>query len=339
MSADKENTDVENSSDLAETIADIETPAAAEEEPTKRAWKLPTAILFIALLTAGYVYSPQQMKSELADIVRSLIEPEKESVIIEPETTALPVVEPEPRTTDMETSIDVTEPVATESSAASSDEVKQMLSAIESLQSELESLRQDQQTIQETQLSLQKMQLRTRLRWITNAANHLPQLQLAWEEIILMPSLTTAEHATAQKMLTLAQQRLLDLRNWQQALQAHADSLTLPEYENIIPEYESPWLSWIRDYFSLKTASTTEQQRDEELRQQLLNTSRNIEMEQWPDAKSWQQLRARLQLKLGKADSDSLEAVDLGLPESFEPLKADIAELRQAAATWLEELS
>jgi len=339
MSADKENIEVENASDLAENIADIEIPTAAEEAPKKRSGKLPILLLFIALLTAGYVYAPQQIKSELTNIVYSTLQPEKKSPSIKPETAPPSVVVSTPQITEPEAVIEVKEPIVPENGAASSDEVKQMLSAIESLQSELKSLRQDQQAIQETQLSLQKMQLRTRLRWITNATNHLPQLQLAWEEIILMPSLSADEHATAQTMLTLAQQRLLDLRNWQQTLQSHADSLVTPEHDNIIPVYESPWLDWIRDYFSLKAASTTEQQQDEKLRQLLLNTSRNIEIGQWPDAKSWQQLRARLQLKSGKANSDSIEAVDLGLPESFEPLKTDIKALRQAAETWLEELS
>jgi len=334
----KKNKDAETAPDMAESIADIDTPPAAETEPKKHSNKLPIFLLFITLLTAGYIFAPQQLKNDLIDSARTLLQAEKEALFKKPEIIIPPVAEPAPQISEVEVPVEIAQPEAPETVTASSNEIARMLNAMEDLQRELKSLRQEQQTIQETQLSLQKMQLRTRLRWITNSANHLPQLQLAWEEIALMPSLSGSEHATAQKMLSLAQQRLQDLRNWQQALLSHADSLATPEHENVIPEYETPWLSWIRDHFSIKAASTIEQQQDEQLRQQLLNISRNIELEQWPDGKSWQQLRAKLQLKLAKADGDSSEAVELGLPESIEPLKADIEQLRQAAATWLEGL-
>ncbi|MDT8376359.1 MAG: hypothetical protein RQ867_06395 [Mariprofundaceae bacterium] len=335
MNSDKE---AEKKPDLTESAADIEAPAAPEEGPKKYSIRLPVFLLLVILLVAGYILAPQQLKDELVNRVGALIQAEREIAFNKPEPAASPVAEPEPRMGRQETAIEIEQPETPSIIAASSDEVSRMLAAMESLQSELKSLRQEQQTIQQTQLSLQKMQLRTRLRWITNAANHLPQLQLAWEEIALMPSLSSDEHAAAQKMLALAQQRLQNLRNWQQSLQSHADSLTTPEHVNIIPEYETPWLSWIRNYFSIKAASTTEQQQDEQLRRQLLDISRNIELEQWPDGKSWQQLRATLQLRLARAAADSREAVELALPESFDPLKADIGQLRQTAATWLEDL-
>jgi len=339
MSTDKENKETEAATDLAETIVDIESPSAPEEKPKKRSSKLPVFLLFLILLAAGYTFAPQQLKSELSDIVHSLLQPEKQASSIEPELAITPIIEPEPQITELEPVVEAQGPTAPESGAASSDEINRMLTAMENLQSELTSLREEQQTIQETQLSLQKMQLRTRLRWVTNADNHLPQLQLVWAEIALMPSLNSSEHATAQQMLTLAQQRLQNLRNWQLALQSHADALVTPEHQNIIPKYETPWLSWVRDYFSLKAASTVEQQQDQQLRQQLLNSSRNIELEQWPNGKEWQQLRANLQLRLNEADHSTSEAIDLGIPESFDALKADIELLRQTATTWLEGLS
>lgn len=330
---------------LAESTPDIEAPSIPETEPEehsnpeKRSYKLLIFLFFIALLAAGYVFSPQQLKSDLIDSVNALLQAEKEVAFKKPEPTTPPDAEPEPQIDRLEMAVAIEPPETPEIVSASSDEVNRMLDAMSELQSELKSLRQEQQAIQETQHSLQKVQLRTRLRWITNRANHLPQLQLAWEEIALTPSLSSGEYATAQEMLTLAQQRLQEQRNWQQNLQSHADSLTTPEHGNIIPEYGTPWLSWIRDYFSIKAASTTEQQQNEQLRQQLLTTSRNIELEQWPGGKSWQQLRATLQLRLALAAEDSPEAIDLGLPESFDPLKADIEQLRQTAATWLEGLS
>ncbi len=330
---------------LEENISDIEaasTPGTEPEEhskPEKHSYKLLIFLFFLVLLTAGYVFSPQQLKSSLIDSVNALLQAEKKVALKKPELTTPPVAKPEPQVISLKAAIEVEPTKTPEIITASSDEVNRMLAAMDGLQRELNSLRQEQQAIQETQHSLQKVQLRTRLRWITNRANHLPQLQLAWEEIALTPSLSSSEHTTAQEMLTLAQQRLQELRSWQQSLQSHADSLTTPEHENIIPEYGTPWLSWIRDYFSIKAVSTTEQQQDEQLRQQLLTTSRNIELEQWPGGKSWQQLRATLQLRLARADEDSTEAIDLGLPESFDPLKADIEQLRQTAATWLEGLS
>jgi hypothetical protein len=334
----------EEKSPLAENSSDREAPSTPETEieehsnPGRRSNKLLIFLLFITLLAAGYIFSPQQLKNDLADSVNTLLQAEKE-VALEPELATPPVTEPEPQIDRLEMAAELESPETPEVVSASSDEVNRMLAAMNELQSELTSLRQEQQSIQEMQHSLQQVQLRTRLRWITNRANHLPQLQLAWEEIALTPSLSSSEYATAQKMLTLAQRRLQEQRNWQQSLQSHADSLTTPEHENIIPEYASPWLNWIRDYFSVKAASTTEQKQDEQLRQQLLNTSRNIELEQWPGGKSWQQLRATLQLRLARAAGDSTEAIDLGLPESFDPLKADIEQLRQTAATWLEGLS
>jgi hypothetical protein len=335
----------EEKSPLTDNSSDREAPSIPETEseehssPERRSNKLPVFLLFIALLAAGYIFSPQQLKNDLTDSVNALLQAEKEVAFKEPELTTPPVTEPGPQIDRLDMAIEIEPSETPEVVSASSDEVNRMLAAMNELQSELASLRQEQQSIQETQHSLQQVQLRTRLRWITNRANHLPQLQLAWEEIALTPSLSNSEYATAQKMLTLAQQRLQEQRNWQQSLQSHADSLTTPEHENIIPEYTSPWLSWIRDYFSVRAASTTEQKQDEQLRQQLLNTSRNIELEQWPGGKSWQQLRATLQLRLARAAEDSTEAIDLGLPESFDPLRADIEQLRQTAATWLEGLS
>ncbi|MCF7820825.1 MAG: hypothetical protein K9M17_00110 [Mariprofundaceae bacterium] len=342
MSSDKKT---EQKPPLEETASDME-PASISEteseehsESRKQSYKPLIFLFFITLLTAGYVFSPQQLKSDLLDSLNAFLQAEKEVTFKTPEPTTPPAAGSVPQTTRLEAAIEIEQPEPPQIVTASSDEVNRMLDAMAELQNELKSVRQEQQTIQETHLSLQKMHLRTRLHWITNRANHLPQLKLAWEEIALMPSFSRSEHETAQKMLTLAQERLQEMRNWQQSLQSHADSLTTPEHKNIIPEYGVPWLSWIRDYFSIKAAPSTEQQQDEQLRQQLLNTSRNIELEQWPGGNSWQQLRATLQLRLTKASEGSTEAIDLGLPESFDPLKADIEQLRQTAATWLEELS
>jgi hypothetical protein len=231
-------------------------------------------------------------------------------------------------------------PPVPEVKTASSEEIERALDAMRALQSELQSIRQQQRAMQESQRSVQRMQLRTRLHWVTNPANHLPQLQLAWEEISLIPTLSSGERQQARAMLALAEKRLQQLQGWQQTLRTHAESLSSVEHDNIIPEFENRWLSWIGEQFSVRPSLSKEEARDAQLREQLINTSRNIEIEQWPDTNAWLQLRATLQLKLIATEKgDASPVTELGLPESFDAIKHDIEQLRQAASTWLERLS
>ena len=223
---------------------------------------------------------------------------------------------------------------------ASSDEINRVLSAMTNLQGELTTLRQQQQQLEQQQRAVQLMQLRTRLNWISNPANHLPQLQLAWEEVSLMPVLSEDERKQAQSMLKLAQQSMQKLQGWQQVLRRSAESLTRVEHDNIIPKFEYGWLNWIVGQFSIRPSLSREEADDAALRQALINTSRNLEMEVWPQKREWLELRAKLQLRMladeKGNESEGGKAIDL--PESFDAIRADIATLRSSAAVWLERL-
>ena len=338
--------------DITDIDADIEDSPVDQEEPStpkKRKrfsgfWLL--LLVIISLGVALSFFTSKELKDKYLNLLTETLTTEKaEQIEIEiadtspaPELAAIPET---PLTEVVPEAIMETEqPVMETVDSASSEEISNVLDAMEALQGELHSLRQQQQTLEKTQRSVQLMQLRTRLRWITNRANHLPQLQLAWEEVMLMPILSSDEREQAQKMLALAEKRLLELQNWQRTLDMYAESLSRSKHANIIPKFENRWLNWIAAQFSIRPSLSKEEANDAQLQQQLINTSRNIEMEHWPDTKAWLQLRSTLQLRVIASEKDDPSAtVDLGLPESFEAIKADIDLLRQRAATWLEDLS
>jgi len=279
------------------------------------------------------------MKDEALVLIKTWMQPKQSAQpqemtvttpeVVAPKTPEPIIAEPEP-VADIETAPEVV--------SASSDEVNRMLAAMNQLQGELKSLHQQQQQLEAQQQAIQRMQLRARLGWITNPANHLAQIQLAWEEIALMPTLSADERQQAEAMLALAEKDLRALQSWQQIMQIQADALTRKEHADIIPAFENRWLNWIAEQFSIRPSLSQQEAEDAKLREQLLNTSRNIEIEQWPDTKAWLQLRSTLQLRMvTAATSDSAEA-KLELPESFDAIRNDIDQLRQTAATWMEQL-
>jgi len=340
---------------IDDNLSDIEEAAAVKAEnkepsapkqgatPKKSSNKLLLLLLFISLLTAGYIFAPQPMKDEALALVKTWMkskqsaQPQQKAEtapeVVVPKLPELAIVEPEP----------IAEPIAEpeptpEVISASSDEVNRMLAAMDQLQGELNSLHQQQQQLKAQQQAVQRMQLRARLRWVTNPANHLAQIQLAWEEIALMPMLSADERQQAEAMLAMAEKNLQALQSWQQIMQLQADALTIQEHANIIPAFENRWLNWIAEQFSVRPSLSQEEAEDAKLHELLLKTSRNIEVEQWPDAKAWLQLRATLQLRMVAAvTTDSAEA-KLDLPESFNAIRADMDQLRQTAATWMEQL-
>jgi len=342
-STTEENGIDDNLSDIEEAAAvkaESKEPSAPKPGATpkkKSSNKLLLLLLFISLLTAGYIFAPQPMKDDALALVKTWmkskqsLQPQQKAEntpeAVVPKLPELAIVEPEP----------VAES-APEVISASSDEVNRMLAAMDQLQGELKSLHQQQQQLKVQQQTVQRMQLRARLRWVTNPVNHLAQIQLAWEEIALMPMLSADERQQAETMLALAEKNLQALQSWQQIMQLQADALTRREHANIIPAFENRWLNWIAEQFSVRPSLSQEEAEDAKLRDTLLNTSRNIEIEQWPDAKAWLQLRATLQLRMvAAATADSAEA-KLDLPESFDAIRADMDQLRQTAATWMEQL-
>jgi hypothetical protein len=217
------------------------------------------------------------------------------------------------------------------------DEARKLLDAMNTLQQDLATLRNEQQDLRQTQTDLQRIQLRTRLGWIANPVNHLPQIELAWEEITRMPTLSSDEREKAQAMYSLAQQRHADIVRWQQALNEAAARLRPEEHPNIIPQFEQPWLKRLFGQFSLKRAPEAEAQQMQQLRQQLQGTARQLQQEQWPDPVAWQKLRAHVQLALAELPGSTIDNMPK-LPDSFSDIARDIGKLRQAAQTWQEQL-
>jgi len=258
-------------------------------------------------------------------------------------STSKPVDETEPRASASVPSRPVTRPsfTATKPQPApntiDNEEAAKLLDAMNSLQAELNTLRQEQQELRQTQGEMQKIQLRTRLRWIANPINHLPQIELAWQEISAMPTLGADERVNAQAMYALAQQRNDDIRRWQRALHDAAIRLRTPAHENIIPEAEHPWLQWLFGQFSLRRAPDEEARQMAQLRHALLDTARNLPLEQWPEPLAWQKLRARVQLLLAEQATNNTNPMP-ELPDNFAAIAKDIEQLRQSAQAWQERL-
>jgi len=331
----------------------------AEQEKRRRFW--PFLLLLIIAAALFFQFAPQSLKEQyltplkqwIADLRTDMPKPgpaapepagQAASQAVQPaaQPDAKQTIQPVEETaaeTPLKTEAVVIEPEEEKVKPASSEEIDRVLGAMNSLQGELHALRQQQRELEERQRSVQIMQLRTRLRWIANPANHLPQLKLAWEEVSLMPVLSAAERQRAQEMLALAEKRLQELDHWQAILRTTAESLTRTEHRSVIPAFENRFLNWIAEQFSVRQSLSREEADDAQLHEQLLNTSRDIELERWPDERTWLQLRSTLQLRLiaAKDGSESSETA-LDLPESFADIRNDIDQLRQSAATWLEGL-
>ena len=234
------------------------------------------------------------------------------------------------------------------STPISSEEGTVLMEAMDNLQQSISGMKaefqqlQDQQTqTKQAQHQIESMQLHARLTWVTSPASHLPQMVLAWQEISLLPSLNETQRATAEKMFTLAQQRVNQVAQWQQEL-AHISHMIQPsQRNNIIPESlnhdANPWLAWLSQQFSLKRSQSQQEKEITRLRQQLSNIAQNMNLEDWPSGATWTKLRAQLQLYLVQHDKASDNPV-LQLPENFDAIQNDIQTLRNTADDWLKEL-
>ena len=222
--------------------------------------------------------------------------------------------------------------------AVSSEEVRSLLSSINDLRGQLQQMSQAQQSLQNGLLEQQHMNLQVRLRWIADPASRLPQLQLTWEEISLLPGLSDDQRAEAVRMHTLARERVQQLKQWQDALSKWADALVTPTHRNILPEPERPWLAWVLSQFQLRQAPSVEAQHLGDLRARLLDAARHLTLESWPEKAAWQSLQAELLLQIRAIHHDAgdehAEAIETGLPENFDAIQADINTLRQTARQW-----
>jgi len=233
---------------------------------------------------------------------------------------------------------------------ASMDALQQRLEHLPSLQEGISTLSQDLQTmhqqqalIRAAQSSVESMQLHSRLSWVLHPSSHLPQIRLAWEEIVLLPSLSPEQHQQSNAMLTLAQQRLEDIDHWQRELDRVLASYptTATSSHNIIADWLpndgvlSPINTWLSQHFHLQKAEHPDAA-VQALRQQILAIQQDMSLEKWPDAKQWKLLRSRLQLHMLHDDAQHQA---LSLPEDFSSVQADIERLRQTARQWLQESS
>jgi len=221
-------------------------------------------------------------------------------------------------------------------SLASAQEVQALLSTIQQLHQELQHMEAAQQHLQHGLMQQQQMDLQVRLRWISDPASRLAQMQLAWEEISLLPGLSAGQRSQAEQMHQLARHRVQQLKQWQHALTGWANSLAAPNFRNVLPEPEYPWLAWIVSQFQLHQAPPIGMRKLESLRARLMGAARQIALESWPDEAAWQSLRAELVLQVSsmQAASKRMNHVDIGLPESFAAIQADIHTLRKTAQQW-----
>lgn len=238
----------------------------------------------------------------------------------------------------LENSIPKTKPSPTPlPKTISNEQAQQLLDAVQGLSKELNQLRDEQAAMQTALQQQRHINLEARLRWIADASSHLPQIQLAWEEISLLPGLNQDQRQQAESMLALAQKDALQIRQWQINLEKWADTLSTPTHENVIPKPSHPLLAWIAGQFRLSRAPSIEESRLDTMRLALLDTSKRIAMESWPNRQEWQTLRARLLLQLQQmqlAETDNTP--QLGLPENFDAIAKDIETLRETARQWLE---
>jgi len=325
-----------NEVEAVEAQVENESTAGARK---RRNW--PTMLLLIAIAAAVFfIYAPEPLKERVLTSVKQWL-PDGQKEVTKAASKPKPAPASNPVSAPGQAPAVEQKPVVIERIVpASSEEINRVLNAMNLLQGELSSLRHQQMELEKQQHAVQVMQLRTRLNWIVNSANHLPQLQLAWEEISLMPVLSADERDQAQNMLAVAQKSLHQLQSWQQVLRKSSESLTKREHDNLIPVLENRWLNWITSQFSVRQSLSREEADDAALRDALIHTSRNIEMEIWPESRAWLELRAKLQLRLLNDNKGSEASVNntIELPESFDTIRADIESLRSAAAVWLERL-
>ena len=228
-------------------------------------------------------------------------------------------------------------PVTTQSPVVSSGEIHRLLSSIEALHDDLRQMENARRELQNGLKEQQQMNLQVRLRWIADSASRLPQLQLTWEEISLLPGLSDSERQEAANMHILARNRVQQLRQWQSALKKWIDVLSIPIQQNILPEPQYPWLAWIVKQFQLRPAPSIEARHLDNLRTRLLDASRQLTLESWPEKGAWQSLQAELLLQIKAmqhADANDSGAVETGLPENFDGIRSDIRRLRETALQW-----
>jgi len=313
----------------------------ATDSPARKSSKGIYAILVLLLIGGAALISPDQFKS-MFHVAREWMAPTPiklpaEVVAPRPATVLPPPVAPKPVLKAPEPRVVPTPIKQPARPSVSSKEIEQLLGRIEGLSSELVRMEEDQRVLRAALNEQQQMNLQVRLRWIMDPSARLPQIQLAWEEISLLPGLSDEQRDIAVRMHALARSNSERLQQWQIAIRKWVDTLAVPVHQDIIPHPEHPWLAWIVGQFHLREAPSVEARKLIRLREQLLDAAGLLKLESWPEPGAWQSLRAKLllQIKAGKGDSEA--PVELGLPDDFSAIQQDILTLRNTARGWLEQ--
>jgi len=333
--------DTEENAQAIDIAPEAASRAQVADTHTRKSRKGIYAVLLLLLIGGAALISPDQFKSMFHE-ARDWMAPtpiELPAQVVTP-ITAPVAVAPEPV-------IQAPEPRIIEAPAQpapppvqpgiSSEEVAQLLGRIDGLSSELGKMEADQRALRAALNEQQQMNLQVRLRWIMDPSARLPQMQLSWEEISLLPGLSDQQRNVALRMHELARSGSERLQQWRIAIGKWADTLVMPAHEDIIPQPEHPWLAWIVGQFHLREAPSVEARKLSRLREQLLDAAALLKLESWPEPGVWQSLRAELLLQVKASRADAASPVELGLPDDFSAIQQDILTLRETAHGWLEQ--
>lgn len=345
---------------VEETTADesVSADESATEVPetapkrSKSSWLWPIVILIIGGLLAGWIWMPAKNRQQVTSfIVQQLdrFKSSQEAQKSEPSSESAPTGEPvqvaapeapvqrQQPAAPQPTTPSQQQPTAAPQSAtdtvepqtASAAQIETLMTSIDRLTGELRAVRHEQQQLQQAMHARERLELRSRLQRIAGGDSRLTQMATDWQDILLLPLLSDTHRSQAESMRKLATGDVASLHQWQQQLRHLADSLPIPQHDDVIPKPKSTWLSWLAGQFHLRPAPMAERQALMALRYRLLNAAHALAAENWPDDKTWTSLLDEARARLGKK-------VKLGLPESLDRVQKDKMKMRMLAQNWLE---
>ncbi len=280
----------------------------------------------LAILNASTESDGFTLGEQTADDPASTASPTPEFEALQNELDAEATAEQTPEFEQTDTLIEPVNP--------SSERVSELLATIDGLRNEIGTMESSHRALRKQMHEQQQENLQARLRWITDPANRLPQLELAWSEISKLPDLSDNQRKTASQMHSMALKSTHAVQSWQVELNNWADKFALPEEKEITVKPEYPWLAWLAGQFHLRRAPTAEALKLAKLRDRLLESGRLLSLEKWPNQADWLILRNDLLLAASKLNN--AQPVELGLPEDFSAMQRDIESIRSTAAKWAE---
>ncbi|MDX8404746.1 MAG: hypothetical protein R8K50_01180 [Mariprofundus sp.] len=214
-------------------------------------------------------------------------------------------------------------------------EIKRLMQTIGTLSNELARMNKAQGELKANQQHQQQMELQVRLGWLSDPAITLPQQQQAWEEIALLPGLTQAQRQQARQMHVQISAVSRQVQQWRDTLKRWADVMVAPAVVEVLPQPEHPWLAWIVGQFHVHKAASAETQQRSALRSRLLDTSRQLATESWPENAAWQSLYTALLVQVQAiAAAQGKPVPELGLPASIDSLQQNLRQLHDTAMAW-----